>query len=312
VRRALLAVLALAFAAAALGGRRASAAPDAAAGFDRLVAARAPSVVPVRGVMKTSASFQGQSFEQEQSATIVGAVLDSSGLVAALDVVGLVTKLAQKALPAGVTFSVTPSRIRVLLGDDQKEYDAVDVVRDAEAGIAWVQVVEPPGPLPAVDLAGETRLRVGQDLAGVARLPRGFDFAPELRLFHVERRVERPRPMWGLSQGAAPGVPAYDLDGKTIGLVVARIEADEISLASLVGGNPLDVGGAFVLPLDEVRRSLAEAKKRVPAALERAKAAAKEPAKPEAPAKEGGGAPAGGTPPAPATPPPTPTAPGGR
>jgi len=296
-RRALLvAALAAALPLAGGGGAPAYAEPPADP-TEALLASASASVVPVRGVLKISFAMGGQSGEQEQAATIRGTILDGSGLVAVPDVVGTLTAVFKRILPEGATLTIVPSRIRVLLGDDQKEFDAVDVVRDTQAGIAWVQVLEPPAGMKSLDLAGATSLRLGQRLTVVGRMSRQFDFAPEMRRVYVTRRVERPRAMWGLSDGnpgleplGGAGLPAFDAGGRIAGLLVARIaEGERLDFAALLAsGGDHDVGGTFVLSLEEARASLASAKKRVPEALEKAKSAPKEPEK-----KEGGDAPAG-------------------
>jgi hypothetical protein len=296
-RKALAAAAALALASLAMPSpSRAAAAPEDAGATpaERLLAARGPAVVPIRIVMKIDASFQGQSISQEKAANALGAVVDPSGLVVASSLLtgddgdGVFSRLLNRMIP-GIQLKVTPSRVRVVVGEALEEKEAIVVARDAELGLGWLQIVDPPKDLASVDLArGDApSLRVGQPVACVSRLARGFDHVPAWRDLYVTRRVESPRLLFGIaSDPHVVGLPVFDEAGSAAGVVVARM-SDDTTTIDMTGGSGIpNIGALFVLPLADVRKSLDAAKKRVPDALARAKAEKEAPKPPGSPRVE--------------------------
>jgi S1-C subfamily serine protease len=212
----------------------------------------ADSIVTLKYVLKHA---QG-----EREAEARGAVVDPSGLVV----------LSNNRFSGG---GVQVVNLRVTLGTDPKEWDAVIVARDSVIGLAYVQVLDlGDKKLPAVDLAKGGEVKIGQDLQGVTRDARAFDFAPWLTRHYVSSRVEKPRPMWAFSGDSFPaGMPLYDAQGRPVGVTAYQRGSE---------GDEDATGRTFLLPLDAVAKSLEAARKKLPEALEKAAAAKKE-AKPE-------------------------------
>ena len=249
-RRALLASLVL-----ALGARSALAEDPPAAGGPAgpalsapdLLAKVAPAVVNLRYVLKWG--------DGEMPYHAVGTVIDPSGLlVLGNDYLG---SGDQKAVDLKVTFA-----------GDAKERDAVVVARDRVLNLAWLQVLGLEAPVAAVDLSVGADPALGQDLQSVWRTGRAFDHAAATGRHYVVARVEKPRPMWQLG-GETPlvGAPVLDAAGRPVG--VSATQSGSLADDDEEGGGE----GTFLLPLDVVRKSLAEARKRVPEAVEKAKAA---------------------------------------
>jgi len=253
-RRAALATLLLLVAAR---GARAEDRPAPLSAPD-LLAKVAPAVVNVRYVLKWA--------DGEMPYQAVATVVDPSGLlVLGNDYLGDGT---QKATDLKVTF-----------GGDPKDREAVVVARDRVLNLAWLQVLGLDAPVAAVDLSVGADPVLGQDLQSVWRTGRAFDHAPATGRHYVVARVEKPRPMWQLG-GDTPlvGAPVLDAAGRPVG--VSATQSGSLADDDEEGGGE----GTFLLPLEVVRKSLAEAKKRVPEAVEKAKAA---PADAPAPAKDG-------------------------
>jgi hypothetical protein len=139
-----------------------------------------------------------------------------------------------------------------------------------------VQIADAKG-LASVDLSKGGKVSLGQEMFGVSRLNRSFDYAPEILRLYASRRVENPRLLWGISgEFAGVGLPVYDLDGVPVGVLSIQGGSDDT----------LELG-AFALTLEDVAKSINDAKKQIPAALESARKA-KEAAKPvEGAAMEG-------------------------
>jgi hypothetical protein len=251
-RRAALASLLL-----VLGARAVSAEePPAALSAPDLLVKVAPAVVNVRYVLKWA--------DGEMPYHAVATVVDPSGLlVLGNDYSG---SGAQKATDLKVTFA-----------GDAKDREAVVVARDRVLNLAWLQVLGLDAPVAALDLSVGSDPVIGQDLQSVWRTGRAFDHAAATGRHYVVARVEKPRPMWQLG-GDTPlvGAPVLDAAGRPVG--VSATQSGSASDDDEEGGGE----GTFLLPLEVVRKSLAEARKRVPEAVEKAKTApAEAPAAPK-------------------------------
>ncbi len=219
---------------------------------DALMTAKGPAIVSLKFVQKSS--------DAETAATALGVVIDPSGfvLLADADLGGSEEKVVD---------------LKVLFGNDPKEWEAVVVARDKTLSLAYVQILGLGDRAPAsIDLAASVEPRVGGDYFGVWREGRGFDYATAHGRLYVTGKVEQPRAMWGVAgEFAWTGLPVFDAAGKVAGVLASQ--------ESSAGAS--DEDGAetktFLLPLADVRKSAEQAKKRVADAVRKAEAAKQEP-----------------------------------
>jgi hypothetical protein len=242
---AVLAQAALAAAVALVGSApRAWAQPEP--DYEALLAERAPAIVTVKYVMKTS--------DWETTRDVLGAMVEPTGL--------LVTSSASMSWGEARVASV-----KVTIGSDPTEHETILVARDTNLGLAYLQLLAPPAgrPLAHVDLSKGVTPKVGQSLFAVSRHGAGFDYAPSLHRLYLTSRIETPRPMWNYAGGfGGEGLPVFDLEGRPVGLVAQQHGSEGAE----------DQGtDTFVLPLADVRRSIDQAKKRVDEAVAKAKEA---------------------------------------
>jgi S1-C subfamily serine protease len=184
----------------------------------------APSIV----TLKSLVSWGG---DDESTSVSHGAVVDPSGLV----------------LLSGSELGITGTKVRsihVFLGNDPKEWDAIFVARDSTLDLSYVQILDIGGKaLPSIDLTTGSEPRIGQDLFGVSRTGRGFDYAPAIRRLYVTCRIDNPRKMWDFTgEFGEAGLPVFDLLGKPVGVLSNQqsVEGGEED-----GGSSSDV---FLLP----------------------------------------------------------------
>jgi S1-C subfamily serine protease len=204
-----------------------------------------------------------KSADGESPATALGSVADPAGLVV----------LDNDLLGDADTKAVD---LKVMFGNDPKEWPAVIVARDAVLDLGWVQVVGLEKPIAALDFEkAAPDPAIGADVRAVWRSGRGFDYAPVIARHYISAAIEKPRSMWNLSGDADhAGLAVFDLAGRLVGVVATQTTtAEDDGHAS---------SGNFVLPLSDVRKSLEKAKKLVPAALEKARGGADKDAKPDA------------------------------
>jgi hypothetical protein len=211
--------------------------------LDAHLQSKSPAIVTVKYVWK------GDNWEANQE--VRGVMVEGTGLV-------MLSGLAMAGDGA-------PTDLKILFGSDAKEWSAVLVAKDTLLNLAYVQILDPEGKtFDAVDLAQGVEPKVGQSLFGVSRGGRGFDFAPAVRRLYVAGKIEKPRSMWDIGGDFTEnGLPVFDLSGKPVGVLVTQ-EGSE-------GADEGRTSETFLLGLDAVRKSLAQAKKRVPDAVAKAK-----------------------------------------
>jgi len=237
--------------------------------------------------VKLQIAMGAQSMEQDMTVRALGTVVDPSGIVlipgAAVGIDSGATLVAIKHfLPEGVHLTMKPSDVKVVVGGDGRERDAILVAKDGNLGIAFVRLLEDPAePLEALDVREGADPRIGAPLLAVGRKTEGYDYVPLLLRLYASRTIEKPRKMWGIegeyeaaglgsaemeymSMGAfVGGTPAYHPTGEVAGI---------LSSQTVVGDSPRDIDSADVLlPLSVVAKSLEQARKLVPEALQKAR-----------------------------------------
>lgn len=264
-------------------------AADDDAAIEALFKDRAPSIVSVKFVLTITFSMGGESQKHEQNAEVRAVLIDKGGLVMLANDHFSVQLPPQMRRRGGAGIESSPSKVKVLFGNEAKEYDAVIVARDSNLNVAFVQILDLEGrEVPTVDLSKAADTKIGAGLLGITRMGRGFDCAPQFGRLLVTGKVEKPRPMWAVASNFnGLGLPVFDASGGVVG-VLASQEGSE--------GVDDDRGGVFLLPLSTVQPSIEQAKKLAPEKVkkalaekeeEAAEAPAEKPAE-EAPPAEGG------------------------
>ena len=253
-----------------------SGAPAAQAGdataFQKILKERSDALVTVKLMLDLKGGFVGPSGQKvEQEATAV--IIDSSGLVLAssTELGGMPPALQRMMSQMGAEMSITPSDIKVLIGDDTEGLEAEIIARDSELDLAWVKIKEPgEKTFTALDLSKSTDPKLGQRLIAVRRMEKYFDRTPVVQQVRVAGITTKPRRMFLPSEGIGEGfcVPVYTTDGVLVGLTALQIPDLDLS-----AGNPMaaasqmsnlqSMAGGFILPAVEIvkatERALAQA-----------------------------------------------------
>lgn len=267
--KSLVAVLTSVLILGAPGVSRAGDAPEAGArapapDLEALLDGVAPAIVSLQFLVKFESGEEGTTWAH-------GTVVDPTGLV----------MLSNSDVAAG---EAKVAEIKVVFGNDPKEWEGVLVARESTLDLAYVQVLGlGETKVPALDLAKavESRKgdpRLGEPLFGASRAGRGFDYAPSIARSYLTCRIENPRRMWDLAGDFyESGLPLFDMSGRPAAILVNQTStagADE-------GGG--SHSGVFALPLGPVVKSLEQARTRVPAAMKKAEESKKDAPKEEAP-----------------------------
>jgi hypothetical protein len=296
VRKAIaLAVAALALAASSVA--RAADAPD----WGRTLDAHAPTIVSLRYDLAVRLAARGQTRSLSRKRESNGVLVDPSGMVLA-SVTALegedlrYTRMFLKAMYGEVSLAVEPVHLKVQVGTEETERDAILVAKDTALDVAFLQVVEQVDglpqaakglSLPSVDVSKPVEIRAGVPLHGVSRRGRAFDHSPYLRFAYASQRIEKPRAMWGVRGEFTSelGLPVFDEAGSAVGVLLQQDAGEG-------GEDEVAETATFLVPLDAIAKPMEAAKKRVAEAIEKARQAATE--KPPEPAEPG----MDGTPPA--------------
>jgi hypothetical protein len=256
-----------------------AAAADDGATYETLLASKAPAVVAVKVVVQATAG--GKTEESNQEAR--GILVDATGLVMVgnEDLEGKMGFLKTMMKAQGVELTTSPSDVKILFGSESKEHPAVLVARDSTIGLAFVQILDLEGhAVEPVDLSKGAAPAIGQAVFGITRKSRGFDCAPTIDRLVVNGKVDKPRALWSVAGTfAGTGLPVFDAEGRPVGVYSHQKGSEGVDddasggglLAALSGGAG---EGSALLPLDAVLKSLEAARKRIPEAVAKAKAAA--------------------------------------
>lgn len=265
-----------------------------------LIAKAGPSMVTVRAVVKMEYKGGGESQANDSRMTLQACVVSADGLVMVSNIPFSPKRLMDMMggdTPEGFSMKMTPTSIKVSVPGDEKEYDAFLAATDTTLDLAFVKI-ENLGDkkLTPVDFGTATEAAVGQRVAMVSRLGKGYDYAPFVNTAAIAGEVSKPRKAWALDGNISQfGLPVYAVSGELIGVlttVAGGVKDDGTSdamgfavISRLMGGGGSMAGGVFVVPGSAVKGIVDQAvQKAVEVAAERAKNKDKAPA-PTTPAK---------------------------
>jgi hypothetical protein len=188
---------------------------------------------------------QNETGERGQETEITGVVVDPNGLVLCSNV-----RLGGNPWGQG---GITPTDIKLLIGDDTEGQPSEIVGRDSEHDLAWVQLTTPPArPLAFLNLdAPAPEVAVGQKVIGVRLTEKYFDRRPVVSDGLVRALLKKPRELVLLStMDIDPGLPAFTEKGELIGIFAFQVPDRET--ATMSGGQIRARDLLFVLPAKKV------------------------------------------------------------
>ncbi len=199
----------------------------------RILSEQAAAVVPVSAVLKIEVPGDNNP-AQEQTIETYGTVLSTNGLTVlsamSLNPIGGIGAMdvpvggrIQSVTPRG---TVTQIRVRLPDGDEvpmrqvltDEDLDLVFLAPDPGEGVA-----APPFPH-GVSFESGASAQVMEEVIGLGRAGKLFNWAPAVGVCRIVARVEKPRLLYLFSAGFIGGVgtPAFTADGRALGLVVMR------------------------------------------------------------------------------------------
>ena len=217
-------------------------ADESGVGYAELIKTKSPALVTVKFVLKMG--------ESERESEITALLIEANGLV-------LCSSMRLGGMFRMSNMSVTPTDLKVFVGDDTEGLEAKLVSRDSELDLAWVRIKDPGKDLPFVDLSKSASPKPGDRLLSMKRLGKFFDRAVVVTDGRVSGQVKKPRalivPSDGL--GAEPGLPVFSSSGDVVGVVVLQMPDPEemgMSFMALARGGD---AGIMVLPAAQVAKA---------------------------------------------------------
>lgn len=188
--------------------------------YEKLIADVAPSIVTVSMVVKMEMSFAGQSQSRESREEHSAVVVDASGLLM-MDY----QPFASTDDEDGGQFKQkrTPTEIKVIFDGNDKEYESELVATDKKLGLAFVKVKDLAGHTPkVVSFAAAADAELGDELAAVSRLQKGYDYAPYVETAKVNGKLKKPRKALMLDNPGVTGIglPVFTMNGEVVGAMV--------------------------------------------------------------------------------------------
>lgn len=189
----------------------------------------APSIVTVKVVLEAEINSMGEVHREESREELQGSIVDPSGIVMVSNTPLSTDRFEEmwsamgEGPPEGFEVKLTPQDITVVVGTDGEELPAFLVARDTVLDLAFLQM-ESLGDrkLAVVAFDAGERPPIGEEVACVVRLNRGFGYAPYVETGRIAGFVSKPREAWLVDGSVASlGLPVFDHGGRILGAFVS-------------------------------------------------------------------------------------------
>lgn len=246
----------LALAAFAPSDSRVRADDPVADSMKSLAETRASALVTVKYVLKGGAAGLDEDMEMEAP----GLIVEQPGLVLVAN-----TYLGGFMSRFGGGASLTPTDIKVLIGDDTQGVDAKMIAKDGELDLAWIQINEPAAEgYPFVSFADAATPDIGDTIFGIRRMGKFFDRATLISQARISGITRKPRHIYFDSSNSivSLGLPVFDLHGKVVGVgTMVMPDQDEMEgLRGIFSSREDFQNTGMILGAEEVVKATARAK----------------------------------------------------
>ena len=225
--------------------------------------------------MNVSMGGAGGGMDREVPVEIDGIVVSKDGLImipgAPMDMANQMRRQFRGRGRGGrggnmddLEIEAAPTDIRVVMGEDFDEHDAVLAAKDSSLQLAFVMIEDAEGlDLKPIKFDKSADPKLGEELVGLARLGEEFDYAPYFGSVQVTGYVTQPRKMWCISsQLFAPGIPVFNHNGAFIGIMSDGTTGGDDRGAGGGGMNGRMSGHPFIIPAKQVAPTIKQAHSR--------------------------------------------------
>lgn len=218
--------------------------------YARIAGQVGPALVKVKMILKG-----GMMGDQGREVEVEGTMIESDGMVLVSNALigGMMSRMGQGG--------ITPTDVKVLIGDDTEGLTAKVLARDTELDLAWVKIDDAKAKdqtFAHVDLVSAGQAAQGDRLYSVSKMGKFFGQALTVSEGRCMAVTSKPRKLIVPSATviANYGQPAFNAEGKCVGIFVVQLpEEDGMS------GNPgQGFEGPMILPAAEVVAATKRAK----------------------------------------------------
>ncbi len=226
--------------------------------YAKFVDTRAPALVTIKCVLKMKSARGEQEMESENT----GVMIDPRGIVLCSNTklsgpIGTLRRLAGSSA-SGIT--VTPTDLKVLIGDAVDGLEARFIARDTELDLAWIQIKEPGDRTFAyVDFTKSVQPKPGQIVYSVFRMSKHYDRLAVVSQQRIGAIARKPRDLYiGEDFSSSFGLPAFTAAGEVVGVAVLQVPEEEDESSGQLGmlsrlTNTHEMSGALLPAADVVR-----------------------------------------------------------
>jgi hypothetical protein len=239
--------------------------------YQKLLQSRAQGIVTLRVLSKFEANMGGQGASHEMRSEIQGVAVDRDGLIMVSNIFLNPYSLGMNDQAAQAGIKMTPTSIKVVFADDDKEYDAFLAATDTKLNLAFIKIENLAGKvISPVDFATGVSPAIGQQLFSVSRLSRGYDYSAFVQTGRINGEIVRPRRAWLLDGSVSGfGLPVYTPAGELVGVITtipSSIKEDSqnpdtmgmaMAMRMMSGGGMLQ---PFIIPASTVQAVITQAK----------------------------------------------------
>ncbi|MGE3106876.1 MAG: serine protease [Phycisphaerales bacterium] len=223
--------------------------------YKQIMESAGPALVTIKFVLKADGDAGAMAGLADQEMEAVGMLIDGKGLIVCSNLMmgGFAAMMAR-----GGGAAITPSDVKVFIGDETEGRKAKVLTRDTELDLAWVKLDEDStSELKHVDMDKGATAAAGTQVYSLQRMAKFFDRALMIVEGNICGTTEKPRKLLAPSKGMAStredlGMPVFNSAGTVIGMVVLQIPDEESRAADTAG----DLGGGpMILPAADVAKA---------------------------------------------------------
>lgn len=243
--------------------------------YKQLLDDRSGSIVTVKFVMNVTMGGGGGGMDREIPVEIDGIVVSDDGLImipgGPMDMANQMRRQFRGRGRGGrggggmdeIEIEATPTDIRVVMGDDFDEHDAVLAAKDSTLNLAFVMLEDTKDlEIAPIGFDKNAKPQIGDELLGLHRLSEEYDYAPYFGTALVTGHVTQPRPMWCISAPMfSPGVPVFTHTGAFVGIMTDGMTGGDTPAGGAMGAEGLR-GHPFLVPAKQLAPVVKQAHER--------------------------------------------------
>lgn len=222
------------------------------------------ALVTVKYILTMNMGALSRNQEQETESELTCSMISAEGLVLCSNnqLTGFIGLIKQFSRGAGNDMSAVPKNLQVLVGDEEKPFDAEIIVKDTDLDLVWIRIIDRGDTsFTYLDLSWNAAMNIGDRIITMRRAGNHFGRTPVVTHNRIGGISSKPRTLYipEIPTNNIAGTPVFSADGKVIGLMVTQLPEpggnpnSMMSMTSIT--NMQDAMSGLVLPVSEVYKA---------------------------------------------------------